>query len=187
MQYIMNWLQKLRQRAYSYFLKRGMQKRPDKQEPLNFRKAKTVGIIFEAKDGDNVDAFISTYKESLLRLGKRVEVLAHFNDREQREFYPFPSFSNRDKNWAKVPNSKEVKYFIEKPFDVLLCLHSQPNSALEYIAAVSKANFRVGFYQSSTVGYYELMVHNKDNSIRSLLNQIEPYLKIINQPNEKVA
>lgn len=183
----MNWLQSLQQRAYQYFLKKGMQQRPDTQTPLNFRKAKDIGIIFEAKDGDGVDNLITNYKESLRRLGKRVEVLAHFNDKQQREFYPFPSFSNRDTNWANVPNSKEVKYFIEKRFDVLLCLHNDSNSALEYIAAVSKANFRVGFYQSSTVCYYELMVHNKSNSIRSLLNQIEPYLKIINQPNEKVA
>lgn len=183
----MKWLQQLRQRIYNFFLKKGMKQRPKNQAPLNFRKAKTMGIIFEAKDGDNVDALISSYKESLQRLGKQVEVLAHFNDREQREFYPFPSFSNRDTNWGNIPNSKEVKYFIEKPFDILLCLHSAPNSALEYIAAVSKANFRVGFYQSSTVGYYELMVHNKENSVRSLLNQIEPYLKIINQSNEKVA
>ena len=52
---------------------------------------------------------------------------------------------------------------------------------LEYLAATSRARFRVGSFNDSKTSYYELMINNQKNKdLKYLLQQINHFLKVIN-------
>lgn len=183
----MTWWNNLKKRLYAYRLRKKIDNLNVERGSVNYQTARHIGILFETSESEEADLVVNSFVDTLRKAGKRVEVLAYFNDKHKREFYTFDFFNKRDLNLIGIPKGEQVEQFIQTPFDVLLCLHAEASPALEYIAATSQARFRVGAYQPQSLFCYELMVHSKSKSVRGLLHQMEHYLKLIHVNNEKVA
>ena len=155
--------------------------------PQSFADAKSIGILFDAT---NVDArsVVDDYMEDLKKQGKKVELLGYLDDKIRHNDLAFKHYNKRDLNLFFQPNSPIVQKFYNTPFDILICLCTGKVLPLEYVAAMSKANLRVGRYYDDRTYCYDLMIDSENgNDLGKFLKQIDRLLKIVNRPNVQYA
>lgn len=68
------------------------------------------------------------------------------------------SITKKDLNWKGLPVSAVVTNFIETEFDLLLNISLQQNLVLDYITALSKAKFKIGWSPEET-NYFDLNIN----------------------------
>lgn len=145
----------------------------------NFDSARSIGIIFNASN-EKEREIVLDYKSHLQREHrKKVRLLGYKDVKELSGEESFPCFCNKDLNWNQAPKREDVLDFIEEPFDLLLALHMEDSTPLEFIAATSAAKFRIGHYREDKVDCYDLLLYGKGNSLRAFIQQTESYLKKI--------
>ncbi|TAK41492.1 MAG: hypothetical protein EPO28_08545 [Saprospiraceae bacterium] len=66
---------------------------------------------------------------------------------------------------------------MEKPFDLLLIFSQKEIVAVEYIAAMSQARFRVGRASEKTYCYDLMIDAPKEGGLQAFINQVVFYLK----------
>lgn len=141
----------------------------------NFEAVHTVGILFDADQAEEL-AVVLEYKNILQRdYRKQVTLLGYHNTKELPEGLSYPSFCRKDLNWSETPKGELVEEFVQTPFDWLLALHMNDCAPLEYIAAASRASFRIGHYRPNKTEFYDWMLHGKNNDLSAFLKQLEQY------------
>jgi hypothetical protein len=149
---------------------------------------KTVGIVFDASAPEHRE-MINRFAEDLRAKGKKVRLLAYFNDKHPHEGTPYPYFNQKELNWYGIPKPEvsAVYDFIKQPFDMLYAIYFEERLALDYIAALNKANFKTGV----TSLYHEDMDLGVDmngkSDLKLLMQQIKFYLNKINQKYESLV
>src|SRR5207237_953660 len=89
-------------------------------------------------------------------------------------------FSKKNLNWKMIPNNRAVSNFINEKFDVIINLSKNEIFPLRYIAALSKARFRVGRFDKHFTYCYDLMIHTEaDSDLKQFIQQAENYLRQI--------
>ena len=172
------------QNIKQYFYKRALAEATGKQKTtrsiVNLRDAKTVGIIYDSRDAVN-DATIAQYAEQLRKLGKDVEILGYISDKKTESKPGIQVLHGKNISWAGIPADPKGTAFADKNFDLLLACFIGSNPALEYLAATSKAKWRVGVYSKDKTELYELMVNMGDKTeLAYLTTQMTYFLNQIN-------
>lgn len=75
-----------------------------------------------------------------------------------------------------------MRNFIEEEYDLLIDLNINDHFALKYIAALSKATFKVGKYEEDDVPIHDMMIdsdHTK--TVKYFLRQIDTYITMLNK------
>lgn len=163
-----------------------LQKAPFK---FMFDKIKTVGIVFDATNPEDFE-LVKRYVTYLREYSKKVKVLGYFNTKNipsltySKLEYDF--FTVKDINWLYKPNSMVVNNFISDDFDLLLDLNVNDHFSIKYIAALSKAKFKVGKYVENEIDVYDMMI-DADNTktLKYFLRQVDTYIAMLNkvEPN----
>ena len=149
------------------------------REMVNLKTAKHIGILYKATLTDEM--IISQFAEKLKAEGKEVHILG-FKDEKNKEDIGLKVFTKNSVNWLGVPNDARIDGFQKINLDILICAFKDECLPLEYIAATSKAKFRVGAFSQGKTNYYELMINVGDKSqLLYLLQQIFHFLKAINK------
>ncbi|MFT5834262.1 MAG: hypothetical protein ACI97N_001898 [Cognaticolwellia sp.] len=175
----MKLFRNLRLRWHDYMLNQKIKSLSVKRTSIHFEKSKRIGILFDATNLDN-RVFVENYMQLFRKAGKRVDIMAFVDDEEKHDNLPFKYFNRKDLSWYEHPKTQEVEEFINTPFDILINLHIHPVKSLEYIAALSHANMRVGKYDESKVHCYDLMIDNaKNENLQHFIQQIDKHLKIL--------
>jgi hypothetical protein len=144
-----------------------------------FADVRDIGILFNATNTD--DALpVTQFAESLRPMRKRVTMLGYYDYKKPAINFTFPYFNKKDVNWLLMPRGTLVSEFLDKPFDVLINFCTQENLPMEYIVALSKAKFRVGFYNPKKVHAYDFMIDMKEKTdVRSLVENVSRYLNML--------
>ena len=152
------------------------------RESHNLTTAKTAGILFTPTDQVSFEqikhflAYLNTFK-------LQIYVLGYIDSKVIPETFLFWKginfFSRKDLNWKKVPNSKVVSDFIEKPFDMLFDLSITDYFAVSYISRLSKSKFKVGRFTNEHDSY-DLMFELENNKLENYLDYIKQYVNRIN-------
>lgn len=153
--------------------------------------AKKIGILYDATDGENYEV-VTQYLRFLRNKQKEVKTLG-FVDKNQLPQNQFAKlgidfFTKKHLNWQMIPRHPLVNNFINENFDILINLSIDKCFPLQYISAVSKAQFRVGRYELDHTYYYDLMINIEPKStLKSFIQQIDHYLNLIKptEPSEK--
>jgi hypothetical protein len=182
----MNALHALKRKLHQRALAKQLRQLNNRHLSVDFESAKSIGILFDGTELGPREQILS-YAKQLKSRGKKVKLLAFMNNRQENEGFVFKSFNKKELDFFLRPKSEEVREFIETPFDILLNLTPQPVLPLEYIAAVSKALFRVSRYHEQSEAY-EMMVDLPENAdIKELIKQIEFFLNKMQRTNEAAA
>ena len=113
--------------------------------------------------------------------GKEVEILAYLDDKIEHNNLIYKYFNKNDLSWYLHPKSSDAQQFMNAKFDILLGLHVKPNMALEYIAALSNANFRIGHYEVNNTHCYDFLIEDANNGdLQKFIGQIDHFLKVFN-------
>lgn len=160
----------------------GLTRKPNQ---FNFEKIKTVGIIFDAtniEDYEIVKRYVVYLREHL----KKVKVIGFFSTKEipsltySKLEYDF--FSTKELNWMGMPDSVVIRNFINEEYDLLIDLNIHDHFALKYIAALSKASFKVGKFNENDIEIHDMMIDSDGTkTVKYFLRQIDTYITMLNK------
>lgn len=138
--------------------------------------AATIGILFDGTDPAEREMVLE-FAEQLKNKGKKVKLLAFFNNKLKSDNFTFDHFNRQQVDFALRPKSQESKDFLGQAFDLLLNLSRKSILPLDYIAALSKARFRVGPF-TEKIFCYDLMIELPEKAgLKSFMQQVEFYMK----------
>ncbi len=181
----MSFIHDLRVKYHNYKFSKALKSLRAKRSSVDFDRAETVGLLFDATELNNREIVLK-FAKSLEKKGKKVRLLGFVNIKEDTDNLAFPNFNQKSLDLAFMPEkSVETQEFIAKDFDILINLSLDETVPLEYIAAVSNAKFRVGPFTERTV-CYELMIDvTKSKSLDAFIHQAQFFLEKMNK-QEKV-
>ena len=146
---------------------------------------KTIGIIFDASLVEHRE-IIAMQAEFLRSKGKKVRILGFFNDKMPHEGTPYPYFNLKDLDWRAVPKKEAdvIADFIKQPFDLLYTYVIGVNKTIDFITAISQANFKAGNF-TELHDEMHLSIDTKSNTdLKFLIRQIDFYLAKVNKRHE---
>ncbi|MCU0348591.1 MAG: hypothetical protein MUC59_16760 [Saprospiraceae bacterium] len=182
----MQLVEQIRARFHHSFLEKEMPKHQLKRASMYLDNASSIGILFDGTEPAERETVLD-YAEQLKKQGKKVKLLAFFNNKLKGESFAFPAFNRLQTDWALRPNSREALEFVEQPFDLLLNITKNTVLPLDYLAAHSKARFRVGPFTEKTF-CYDLMIDLSGKSdLKAFLQQVVFYLKKMRPTHEAAA
>jgi hypothetical protein len=173
----------LRNVLANYRFKREIAESRNTHETVNFDSAKKIGLLYDATEMVNFE-IVKDYVKDIRSRQKEVLALGYVDKKvlPQNQFAQLglDFFTRKNLNWQLFPNSLEVTNFIKEPFDILLNLSENALFPLRYIAAVSKAKFRVGRFDHFSVPCYDMMIEAMPGTdMKQFINQAEEYLRKI--------
>jgi hypothetical protein len=176
----MNIFDKIKAWFFYRFLSMNIDDAKRTKKIFNLKTATTFGVLYNLDNpasSKSVDSFV----KELRTKGKKVTVLGYTNDKKAESNDLMTIFNKASLNWYKIPRHKEVDAFIAQPFDVLIAIHTNESLPLQYIAAHSKAKFRMGPHIDQAKNSYDWMIYSEqDLSIEDYLKQVTFYLHNIN-------
>jgi hypothetical protein len=172
----MSWLEQIRTLVFNFLLKA---KRPLDiiRTPLSLKKAKTIGILFDATDSENNDRVVA-FAQQLKHENKEIQLLGYVEKRDPYQKYPFPFISSKETSWYGKPGGGTAGYFMRSAFDLLINFSPTACLPLDYISALSPSKFRVGFNAKADINDYDLiLISNENGDISRLIRNLENYLR----------
>ena len=148
--------------------------------------AKSIGILFDGTDPEDRKVVLD-YAEKVKNAGKKVSSLAFFDNKLKSENFTFHHFNRLQLDFALRPKCKDASEFAEQRFDLLLNLSNRSVLPLDYIAARSKARFRVGPFTEKTFCYDLMIDHSGKNDLGAFLQQVVFYMKKMRPQYETAA
>lgn len=148
--------------------------------------AATIGILFDGTEPAEREMVLE-FAEQLKTKGKKVKLLAFFNNKLKSENFTFDHFNRQQVDFALRPKSHESKDFLEQPFDLLLNLSRKSILPLDYLAAHSKARFRVGPFTEKTFCYDLMIELAPQKGLKAFIQQVEFYMKSMRSKREVAA
>lgn len=182
----MGFLKNIKKAIGNYSLKKELlaASRERKPNKFNFNDIKTVGILFDATDANDFE-IVKRYVVYLREYRKKVKVIGFFSTKEipaltySKLEYDF--FSGKELNWMGKPTSVVIKNFIDEQYDLLIDLNVHDHFSLRYIAALSKATFKVGKYDEGDEIYDMMIDADNTKTVKYFLRQVDTYITMLNK------
>lgn len=182
----MGFLNETRAKVHGYFLKKELKTHRQDHYSMDLKSAKSVGLLLDATELAGREVVLK-FSEELKKQGKEVKLLAYFGGNPKVANFAFTHFTKKDLDWALRPKSQDIQKFINQPFDILINLTPHGSLPLEYIAAFSKAKFRVGPSTDKTY-CYELMVDTAaKKDLQSFIQQVTFFINKMNTTHESTT
>lgn len=83
-------------------------------------------------------------------------------------------------NWLGKFKSAEIREFLERSFDMLLCYQREPNRVLDKLVSSAQASLKVGRLEGSTK-VFDLAIAADHKDIAIFTEEVKKYLKILNR------
>ena len=161
------------------------------KKAIGFSEAKSIGILYDATEFEDYE-IVKQYVKDIR--AQHIEALAlGYVDKKELPNMQFAKlgldfFTKKDLTWNMIPSNIVVNNFINTPFDILINLHAEKSFPLQYISAMSKSKFRIGVFHKRNEPFFDLLIDVKgDKSLKSLINHVNHYLKIIRSHDKQPA
>jgi len=149
------------------------------RKSVNLNEAKEIGILFDATDTDQKQ-LVENLAKQLKDQNKKTVLLGFYNFPKPAINFSFDYFNKKNLNWRLAPVGHTVESFIQRKFDILINLSVKEILPLEYISALSQANFRVGPYEKNKTYCYDLMIDTgEEKDLKNLIEQVKHYLHLM--------
>ncbi len=181
----MELFEQLRTRFHHRLLRNELPVHQVKRHSVFLNNATTVGLLFDATAKDSRDTVLR-FADRLKNKGKEVKLLGYFNEKLKSADFTFDHFDKTQLDWALRPRKEVASAFVLQRFDLLLNLSQKTVLPLDYIAAHSKARFRVGPFTENTVCYDLMIDQDERKGLDAFLQQVLYYLEKM-QPAGTVA
>lgn len=157
-----------------------------RRQSMPFDQVRSIGILFDATELA-IRNQVMAYADTLKKAGKQVRLLGFADQAETPDSFPFKAFNPKGLDWMLRPTGPDVEDFIQQPFDLLFLLSFDDILPLQYIAALSRAHFRVGPY-SNHGPTLELMIDMpKGKGLPEFIQQAESFLHKMQSTYESAA
>jgi len=172
-------LRKLRSRLHHYLLRKKLKGAYPVRQTVNYERAKTIAVIFDATLEENLNT-AKKFNQFLLGINKQPHFFAFVNHNRQMGSLPFTFISRRQLSWLFFPEHSSVEELISGSYDLLINLCTEECLPLEYISALSSATYRAGRFIPEKTYCHDLMIQmNGKKDMNYLIEQLNEYLKMI--------
>lgn len=173
-----NFFQGLRMQVFWRSLKEKIKNRTLRysHSRVDIKKAKSIGILFDATDLDNRKTVLN-YADQLRKQSKQVRLLGFFDNKLKDNNFTFKHFNRRDIDWAYRPKGHNIDDFLAQEFDILINLNPLSATYSEYISALSKASFKIGPVTEHMVCYDMMIDTDTRTSLDQFIHQMEGLLE----------
>ncbi|MEP7265651.1 MAG: hypothetical protein ABI772_14190 [Bacteroidota bacterium] len=175
---------KIQSKIAHYLFHREFNMQERQQKLVSFDNARSIGLLYDSTNERNYDVIKKFVKELREVNKKDVLALGYYdkkelpNDRFAKLGLDF--FTRKSLNWHYKPIAPIVKNFMAKDFDILIDLHTSNSIIFRYIAASTKAKFKIGKYSRLAAPFYDFMISiNEGVTLPQFIEQINHYLNLI--------
>jgi hypothetical protein len=173
-----------KKRFGEYFLKKETEGIYRTKQAINFTDSKNIGILFDATNAEDFE-LVKKYIKFLKDSKKRVRSFGYYNTKEipamQYSKLEVDFFTKRQVNWHLKPTDPLIKNFTDEEFDILINFTVHQCLPLVYIAALSKAKFKIGKHFPKYEMYYDLLLDVEEGkSLKYFMRNVDVYLNMIN-------
>lgn len=152
---------------------------------FSFSNTKRIGIIFNGSKKNN-NIIIKESIKYFYKLNINCEAIGFVNKKKMYEHnltsLNIDFFNKSDCNILGIPNSNNIKSFINNKFDLLINISDESHFTYDYIVTKSKSKLKIGHSNNK---YYDLVIKTEKISTAELIKEIIYYLELINSNNEK--
>ncbi len=176
---------KIKEFAGNHYLNKHLPRNQRFRKVANLDDAKTLGVIYELKNEqtyNHITRFVKLLKDKQIK----VKAIGYF-DGSIRPNYAIEKLSldyydRKDLNWYGKPRGNYVTNFCKTDFDILIDLSLTDIFQTKFIAALSKAKFKVGKDSENNETIFDLMIDiNHKTTLDEFITLIIHYLSIINK------
>lgn len=127
-----------------YFLKKQIEKNlKENVSGKNLSELKTVGLLVNAQEFENIDAFNSLVN-SLEIFNKDLKLIFYREEKRSLPTFEQNHFSSKDFNWKGILDKPAVEEFLDREYDLFIGYYSKKNLYLDYVTSRVKAKLKVG-------------------------------------------
>ncbi len=166
----------IRARIGEYLLDRELKK--NKRTPIvcNLKKAKKIGVIFNASltlNFEIIKNFVKTLSEN-----SNVSAIGFIENNSLIDSYlhrkGFGFFTGKDLNLFYRPKGENIESFIKTDFDLLINLSLEKYLPIDYVTSLSKAKFKVGkFIDKTSPLDFMIDTHKEIDTLKSLKKEVK--------------
>ena len=181
----MGFIQDIKIKVGEYFLKKEITGGVRSRSIMNLKEAKTIGVIFNAGDINEVE-LVKKYITYLRDMGKKVRSMGYVALKELpgniNTSIDHQCFTLQNVNWYYKPAIGFIGSFVEEEYDLLLDLNIARQLPLIYVAALSKAKCKVGRYSEKYMSIYDVMIETDDEkTLKYFLQNVDTYMEMLNK------
>jgi hypothetical protein len=182
---------RLRHNLSRYLMNRELRGLRRNGEVVSYTKAATVGILYDATNEKDYE-LIKEYVRAMRAQSKDVVALGYYDSKELPNMrfmkLGLDFFTRKALNWKMKPANPIVNNFINKSFDILICLNLGQNIPLRYVSALTKARFKIGKYEAGIPNIYDLEIKiDGQVTLRQMIEQVNHYLNLIRNDKHQEA
>jgi hypothetical protein len=175
----------LRRKLHQRLLYQRLRQQRYPRYSVRFEQAKSIGILFDGTELPDRNAVLQ-FAQRLRADGKSVKLLGYLDSDFETDSFTFKKITRKELDWLLRPKNPDAADFLDQSYDILLNLSLEANLVLEYVAALSKAHYRVGIFTPNT-WCYELMIDlPPKGGVPELIKQIEFFLQKMESTHEAV-
>lgn len=137
----------------------------------------SVGIILNFDEYNNYDRLRSLISEIGVK-DNRVKFMAFIDDEKSIPNSWDAFFHPKNFGWKGNITNIELQEFIDEKFDALICYYKNDNLELNYVTALSQANFKIGL-NNRDERLYDFIMDIEPDHIQIFENELIKYLKVL--------
>ena len=182
-------LKEIRLKIGTFFLKKQLKSFKRERSVFNLDNGQSFGILYEAIDQESFET-INNFVDVLKRAGKFVQVLGYVPAKRFEQDYflklDFHLYKYSDVNWSYTPSKQCVTDFIQRDYDVLIDLSLSDQFPLRYVAALSKAKFKIGKDSIINQNIYDMLITitGANFNLKEFIRTVRHYMSMINNSQE---
>lgn len=163
-------------KAFKYLIKQ--QKETVKTSQYRIENVKTVCILAE-EDLFKAYDFTKKLSEDLGINMIDIQVMLFQKEKSKKSLDNYEFFSDKSFNMFGKIKDKNLNYFLEKKFDLLINYANQDNVFAHVLAFKSNANIKASF-KNEFISFYQISINIPGNKINTFNDEVVKYLKILN-------
>ena len=177
----MSWLSDRQARLFGRRLEQDRRDpTPRPGQTLNLESAQRILVLFPADEAANRKT-IEAWKEKMRRAKRIITLYGVFEKDFGDATFDFTAISPKERNWFQLPKGEMTERFRNEEADLLLRLGPPDDPRLDYLAAISAAQLKVGPFHPGHTPIYQLQFDGKANAdLNDQLNAIGAIFEFTN-------
>jgi len=144
---------------------------------VGYKQAQVLGLLYTYEDTQKHQAVLR-FVDQIKATGKKLYTLCYVATKDMVYDGAFPAFTQQGISLLGRFKDEQVVDFLNIPFDYLYHVDLWGNPILDYLLAKCKAKCRVGSFDTTRAGLFELMIkvncqtgnHNLDELTAQMLH-----------------
>ncbi len=150
---------------------------------FNLDTAQHVGVIYNAseehmiKEADEFFTYLKGRDIKHTSIGyAKYPIVPHYCIPQLTKHF----ICKKDLNFCWIPRKSKIKLFTDEQYDLLISLDIEQNKTLQFIAAITKAKFKAGYYDEANLPFFDFLLKSDRAEIKEYIKQLIHYLSVFN-------